>query len=39
LNHIDEAKGDITEAVSQGGEKDGDVLAVGASLGMDGYAE
>ena len=39
LGHVDEAKADIEEAVQQGGEADGDVLAVGASLGMEGYAQ
>jgi len=39
LGHVDEAKADITEAMSQGGEADGDVLAVAASLGMDGYVQ
>lgn len=39
LGHVDEAKADIEEAVQQGGESDGDVLAVGASLGMEGYAQ
>ena len=39
LGHVDEAKADIEEAVQQGGETDGDVLAVGASLAMEGYAQ
>jgi len=39
LGHVDEAKADIEEAIQQGGEADGDVLAVGASLGMEGYAQ
>lgn len=40
LGHVDEAKADISEAQGrEGGERDGDVLAVGTSLGMEGYAE
>ena len=40
LTHLDEAKADITEASQrEGGDKDGDVLAVGTSLGLEGYAE
>ena len=39
LGHVDEAKADINEAIQQGGEADGDVLAVAASLGMEGYAQ
>jgi coatomer protein complex subunit epsilon len=39
LGHVDEAKADISEAVAQGGESDGDVLAVAASLGMEGYVQ
>lgn len=39
LGHADEAKADIDEAVQQGGEGDGNVLAVGAALGMEGYAQ
>ncbi|RSH91088.1 hypothetical protein EHS25_010264 [Saitozyma podzolica] len=38
LTHVDEAKADINEAVQrEGGDKDGDVLAVGVSLGIDGF--
>jgi coatomer protein complex subunit epsilon len=37
---VDEAKADINEAVQrEGGDKDGDVLAVGVSLGIDGFKE
>jgi coatomer protein complex subunit epsilon len=37
--HIDEAKADIQEGLQRdGGENDGDILAVGAALGMDGLA-
>jgi coatomer protein complex subunit epsilon len=40
LGHQDEAKADIQEAFSRpGGDQDGDVLAVAASLGVDGAAE
>jgi coatomer protein complex subunit epsilon len=40
LSHVDEAKADIQEAIQSGsGEKEGDVLAVATSLGMEGYAE
>jgi len=39
LGHVDEAKADITEAMSQGGEADGDILAVAAGLGMEGYVQ
>jgi len=39
LGHVDEAKADINEAIQQGGEADGDVLAVAASLGMEGAAQ
>ena len=39
LGHVDEAKADINEAIQQGGEADGDVVAVAASLGMEGYAQ
>jgi coatomer protein complex subunit epsilon len=35
LTHYDEAKADVQEA----GEGEADVLAVGASLGLEGYAE
>lgn len=38
LGHVDEAKADIQEA-SQSGDSDPDVLAVGTSLGLQGYAE
>jgi coatomer protein complex subunit epsilon len=37
LTHTDEAKADILQASADLGE-DGDVLAVGTSLGMEGYA-
>nr|XP_019004296.1 uncharacterized protein I203_03455 [Kwoniella mangroviensis CBS 8507]OCF67757.1 hypothetical protein I203_03455 [Kwoniella mangroviensis CBS 8507] len=40
LGHVDEAKADILEASQkENGDKQGDVLAVGTSLGIDGYAE
>ena len=36
LGHVDEAKADVSEALEkEGGDKDGDVLAVGTSLGME----
>ncbi|WVR06392.1 hypothetical protein IAU60_003423 [Kwoniella sp. DSM 27419] len=38
LGHVDEAKADIQEASQRDGGADADVLAVGASLGLDGYA-
>ncbi|KAI9632071.1 coatomer epsilon subunit-domain-containing protein [Dioszegia hungarica] len=39
LTHVEEAKADIQEALQRdGGDKDGDVLAVGTSLGLEGYA-
>ena len=41
LTHIDEAKADIQQAAGAGagaGAEDADVLAVGASLGLEGYA-
>lgn len=39
LGHTDEAKADITEALSSGGEGDANVLAVAASLGLEGSNE
>ncbi|WWC62489.1 uncharacterized protein I303_105085 [Kwoniella dejecticola CBS 10117] len=40
LGHIDEAKADVLEASQkENGDKDGNVLAVGTSLGIEGYAE
>lgn len=40
LTHVDEAKADVTEASQkEGGDKDGDILAVAVSLGFDGYLE
>ncbi|WWC88738.1 uncharacterized protein L201_003651 [Kwoniella dendrophila CBS 6074] len=40
LGHLDEAKADIIEASQrENGDKEGDVLAVGTSLGIEGYAE
>jgi coatomer protein complex subunit epsilon len=40
LGHVDEAKADVNEALQrEGGDKEGDVLAVGTSLRMDGFAE
>lgn len=40
LTHVDEAKADVQEALQRdGGDKDADVLAVGVSLGMDGFQE
>ncbi|WRT67842.1 uncharacterized protein IL334_004816 [Kwoniella shivajii] len=40
LGHVDEAKADIVEAAQRdGGDKEGDVLAVGTTLGIEGYAE
>ena len=39
LGHVDEAKADITEASQrEGGDSDPDVLAVGTSLGLEGYS-
>ncbi|WWD18527.1 hypothetical protein CI109_102980 [Kwoniella shandongensis] len=40
LGHVDEAKADIIEATQrEGGAQDGDVLSVGTSLGVEGFAE
>ncbi len=40
LGHVGEAKADVSEALGrEGGDRDGDVLAVGTSLGMEGYAQ
>ena len=40
LGHVEEARADIAEALQrEGGNQDGDVLAAGASLGIEGYAE
>jgi len=40
LGHVDEAKADVSEAMGrESGEKDGDVLAVGTSLGLEGCAQ
>lgn len=40
LSHVDEAKADINEALQRdGGDKEGDVLAVAASLRLDGSAK
>jgi len=40
LGHVDEAKADINEALQrEGGDREGDVLAVAASLRLDGFAE
>ncbi|OCF45979.1 hypothetical protein I317_00067 [Kwoniella heveanensis CBS 569] len=39
LGHVDEAKADVVEASQRSEGENGDVLAVGASLGMEGYAE
>lgn len=40
LTHVDEAKADVQEALQRdGGDKDADVLAVGVSLGLDGFEE
>jgi coatomer protein complex subunit epsilon len=37
---VDEAKADINEALQrEGGDREGDVLAVAASLRLDGFAE
>jgi coatomer protein complex subunit epsilon len=37
--HVDEAKADVSEGLERdGGDKDGDVLAVGATLGMPGLS-
>ncbi|WVQ83097.1 hypothetical protein IAT38_005235 [Cryptococcus sp. DSM 104549] len=38
LGHVDEAKADILEATQGEGARDGDVLAVGTSVGIDGFA-
>ena len=37
LTHVDEAKADVSPAAEAAAE-DADVLAVGASLGVEGYA-
>ncbi|KAK4685198.1 coatomer subunit epsilon, partial [Tremellales sp. Uapishka_1] len=38
LGHVDEAQADITEGLQkEGGDKDGDILAVGVTLGLEGY--
>ncbi|KAL7420779.1 hypothetical protein Q5752_004731 [Cryptotrichosporon argae] len=40
LGHVDEAKADIADAAGrEGGATDADVLAVGTSAGLEGYAE
>ena len=40
LGHVDEAKADVSQAMGlEGGDRDGDVLATGTSLGLEGYAE
>ncbi|WWC70695.1 uncharacterized protein I206_104646 [Kwoniella pini CBS 10737] len=40
LGHIDEAKADIVEASQkENGDKDGNILAVGTTLGIEGYSE
>ncbi|KAK8858636.1 hypothetical protein IAR55_002865 [Kwoniella newhampshirensis] len=40
LGHVDEGKADIIEATQrEGGDKDADILAVGTTLGVEGFAE